>query len=52
MRSDRLITPALRAGLLIGIGSALFAGPFAIGLSLLSATTRSTAGPVAPNFLP
>jgi hypothetical protein len=73
VRRNRLITPSLRAALLIGIGSALFAGPFAIGLSLpavvtggaaafffvtaivqlaLSATTRYTAGPVAPSFLP
>ncbi len=47
MRRNRLITPPLRAALLIGIGSALFAGPFAIGLSLPAVVTGVVIGVLA-----
>ena len=47
MRRTRLLSPGLRAGLLVGIGSALFAVPFAIGLSLPAVMTGVAIGVLA-----
>ena len=47
MRRTRLISAPHRAALLIGIGSALFAGPFAIGLSLPAVVTGVVIGALA-----
>ena len=47
MTRSRLISPGLRAGLLVGVGSALFAGPFAIGLSLAAVVTGVVVGVLA-----
>ena len=47
MRRTRLLSPGLRAGLLVAIGSALFAVPFAIGLSLPAVGTGVVIGVLA-----
>jgi hypothetical protein len=41
------VSPGLRAGLLVGIGSALFSVPFAIGLSLAAVVTGVVVGVLA-----
>lgn len=47
MNLSRSISPGLRAGLLVGVGSALFAVPFAIGLSLAAVVTGVVVGSLA-----
>ena len=47
MHRYRSISPGLRAGLLVGVGSALFAVPFAIGLSLPAVMTGVVIGVLA-----
>ncbi len=47
MTRSRSISPGLRAGLLVGVGSALFAVPFAIGLSLAAISTGVVVGALA-----
>jgi len=44
---SRSISPGLRAGLLVGVGSALFAVPFVIGLSLAAIVTGVIVGTLA-----
>jgi len=44
---SRAISPGLRAGLLVAVGSALFSVPFAIGLSMAAIATGLVAGIVA-----
>src|SRR3712207_6670279 len=47
MDYTRSITPSLRAGLLVAVGSALLAVPFAVGLSVAAVVTAGAAGVVA-----
>lgn len=47
MSFSRLVSPGLRAALLVGIGSALFAGPFALGLSMAAVATGVVVGVLA-----
>jgi hypothetical protein len=47
VRSSRVISPGLRAGLLVGVGTALLAVPFAIGLSLAAVVTGVVVGVLA-----
>jgi len=42
-----LFSPGLRAGLLVAMGSALLAGPFALGLSMAAVATGVAVGTVA-----
>ena len=47
MNLSRSVSPGLRAGLLVGVGSALFSVPFAIGLSLAAVVTGVVVGTLA-----